>query len=151
MTDFTSYPGVESFSVRASKYAVRDGDYLYFELPQSLSGLFGLRSDTHENPFYQGRDQSIRVSTTIELPPEFSQVVLAPDEGDWQLPADGGTVRVSVSNQGREGDGPVRLAVTHEVDLNPFILEADRYPELVEIDKQLTHAQARTILVTRRK
>ncbi len=150
-TDFTSYPGVETFSVRASRYAVRDGDYLYFELPQSLSGLFGLRSDTHENPFYQGRDQSVRVSTTVELPGEFSQVVLAPDPSRWQLPADGGIVRISVSNQGREGDGPVRLAITHEVDLNPFILEADRYPELVEIDKQLSHAQARTILVTRRK
>jgi len=41
--------------------------------------------------------------------------------------------------------------VTHEVDLNPFMLEAEDYPELVEIEKQLTHAQARTVLVARKK
>ncbi len=35
-TNFDSYPGVESFSVRADKYAVRDGNLLYFELPRSL-------------------------------------------------------------------------------------------------------------------
>jgi len=151
VTEFNSYPGVESFSVRVEKYAVRDGDFLYFELPQSLRNLFGLRSDTHENPFYLGSDQSFRVSTAVELPPGFSQVVLAPDQRDWQLPAGGGTVRVSVSNQSQGDDGPVRLTVTHEVDLNPFMLEAQGYPELVEIEKQLTHAQARTILVTRRR
>jgi transglutaminase-like putative cysteine protease len=148
VTDFDSYPGVESFSVRAEKYAVRDGNFLYFELPRSLRSLLGLRSDVHENPFYLDNDLSLRISTVVELPAGFSQVVLAPDQRDWRLPGGGGSVRVNVSNQSSQDGGPMRLTITHEVDLNPFMLEAEAYPELVEIEKQLTHAQARTVLAT---
>ncbi|MEN6577998.1 MAG: DUF3857 domain-containing protein [Phycisphaerales bacterium] len=149
VTDFNSYPGVESFSVRAGKYAVRDGDFLYFELPQSLSHLLGLRSDTHENPFFQDREEKLRVSTVVELPEGFSRVVLAPEQRHWQLPAGAGVVRVNVSTERQQGDGPARLVITHEVDLNPFMVEPDDYADLVEIEKQLTHAKARTVLVTR--
>ncbi len=151
VTDFASYPGVESFSVRADKYAVRDGDFLYCELPRSLSHLFGLRSDTHENPFYQDRDESLRISTIVELPAGFSRVVLVPDQRQWQLPAGGGIVHVNVSIERRGGEEFTQLAVTHEVDLNSFLLGAEDYPELVEIEKQLSHAKARTILVRQNK
>lgn len=148
VTDFDSYPGVESFSVRAAKYAVRDRDFLYFELSQSLSHLLGLRSDTHENPFFQDRDESLCVSTVVELPAGFTRVVLAPEQRHWQLPAGGGTVRVSVATEQQQG-GALRLVVTHEVDLNPFLVGSDGYAELLEIERQLTHAKARTVLVTR--
>jgi transglutaminase-like putative cysteine protease len=149
VTDFIAYPGVESFGVHVDKYAVRDGDFLYFELPRSLGRLFGLRSDSHENPFSQDRDESLRISTIIELPPGYSHVVLAPEQRQWQLPGGGGVVRVSVTTEPRKGDSPARLVITHEVNLDPFLLEADGYAELVEIEKQLTHAKARTVLVTR--
>jgi transglutaminase-like putative cysteine protease len=151
VTNFDSYPGVESYSVQVEKYAVRDGDFLYFELPRSLGHLFGLRSDTHENPYYQGGDQSLRITTIVELPQGFSNVVLAPGRKEWRLPAGGGTVRVDVSRQDPKGDGPAVLTFTHEVDLNPFILEAASYADLMEIEKQLTHAEARTVLTAQKK
>lgn len=151
VTDFDSYPGVESFSVRAEKYAVRDGDFLYFELPRSLRGLFNLRSDVHENPYYLDSDMTLRISTIVDLPPGFAQVVLVPDQRDWQLPAGGGSVRVDVATRKAEDGGPMQLTITHEVDLDPFMLEAAGYPELVEIERQLRHAQSRTVLVTRGK
>jgi hypothetical protein len=142
---------VESFSVQIQRYAVRDAEFLYFELPSSLSYLFNLRSDTHENPFYRDVDYSFRISTTVELPPGFSDVVLAPAQEKWLLPAGGGTVQVTVSRQDRSPDGPTILTITHDVDLNPFILDTQGYPDLVEIERQLTHAQARTILAARKK
>jgi transglutaminase-like putative cysteine protease len=153
VTNFDSYPGTESYSVQVDKYAVRDGDYLYFELPRSLSHPFGLRSDTHENPFYQGGDQSLRITTIIELPKGFSNVVLAPGQKEWKLPANGGTARVRVVAQPSSAgsDGPTILTFTHEVDLNPFILESANYGDLLEIEKQLTHAEARTVLVAQKK
>jgi transglutaminase-like putative cysteine protease len=151
VTNFHSYPGTESYSVRVEKYAVRDGDYLYFELPRSLSHPFGLRSDTHENPFYQGGDQSLRITTIVELPKGFSNVVLAPGQKEWKLPANGGTARVRVTKQDAQGDGPTVLTFTHEVDLNPFILDPASYGDLLEIEKQLTHAEARTVLVAQKK
>ncbi len=151
VTNFDSYPGTESYSVQVQKYAVRDGDYLYFELPRSLSHPFGLRSDTHENPFYQGGDQTLRITTIVELPKGFSNVVLAPGQKEWKLPANGGTARVRVTKQDPQGDGPMVLTFTHEVDLNPFILESASYGDLLEIEKQLTHAEARTVLVAQKK
>jgi hypothetical protein len=150
-TSFDSYPGVESYGVQVQRYAVRDGDYLYFELPRALGPLFGLRSDTHENPFYQAGDQGLRITTIIELPKGFSTVVLAPGQKEWRLPAGGGTARVRVSKQDAQGDHPAVLTFTHEVDLNPFILEPANYGDLLEIEKQLTHAEARTVLVAQKK
>ncbi len=151
VTDFNSYPGVESFSVRVPRYAVRDSDFLYFELPGSLGHLFNLRSDSHENPFYRDVDYSLRISTIVELPAGFSDVVLAPAQEKWLLPAGGGTVQVSVSRRDRRPDGTPVLTITHDVDLNPFILDAEGYPDLVEIEKRLTHVRARTILAARKK
>ncbi|MCL5278806.1 MAG: DUF3857 domain-containing protein [Planctomycetes bacterium] len=151
VTNFDTYPGTESYSVQVEKYAVRDGDYLYFELPRSLSHPFGLRSDTHENPFYQGGDQSLRITTIVELPKGFSNIVLAPSQKEWKLPANGGTARVRVTKQDAQGDKPMVLTFTHEVDLNPFILESASYGDLLEIEKQLTHAEARTVLVSQTK
>jgi len=151
VTNFDAYPSTESYSVQVEKYAVRDGDYLYFELPRSLSHLFGLRSDTHENPYYQGGDQSLRITTVVELPKGFSNVVLAPGQKEWKLPVNGGTARVRVSKQDAQGDGPTTLTFTHELDLNPFILEPAHYADLLEIEKQLTHAEARTVLVAQKK
>jgi hypothetical protein len=153
VTNFDSYPGTESYSVQVEKYAVRDGDYLYFELPRSLSHPFGLRSDTHENPYYQSADQSLRITTIVELPKGFSHVVLAPGQKEWKLPANGGTARVRVVAQppSAGSDGPTILTFTHEVDLNPFILDSMSYGDLLEIEKQLTHPEARTVLVARKK
>jgi hypothetical protein len=150
VTNFDAYPGTESYSVQVRRYAVRDGDYLYFELPMTLGRLFGLRSDTHEGPFYQGGDQSLHITTVVELPPGFSTVVLAPGQKQWRLPAAGGTAQVRVVTQPPSAEGPTVLTFTHELDLDPFILEAAGYADLLDIEKQLAHAEARTVLVTRK-
>ncbi len=149
VTDFDSYPGVESFRVQVQRYAVRDGDFLYFELPGLLRRLFGLRSDTHENLFFLNWDQGLRVSTVVELPEAFPDVVLAPAPKQWQLPSDG-VVRVRVERQ-EPSNGRTVLAITHEIDVNPFVLAPDRYPDLVEMERQLAHGEARTILAARRR
>jgi transglutaminase-like putative cysteine protease len=151
VTDFDSYPGVESFRVRVEKYAVRDGDFLYFEQPNSLRRLFGLRSDTHENPFYTDYDGSMHFSTVVELPPGFSNVVLAPKPEKWRLPAGGGTVQIDVTRQEPQASGSTILTVTCDVDLNPCILSPEDYTDLLAIEKKLAHPSARTVLVTRRK
>jgi hypothetical protein len=111
--------------------------------------LFNLRSDTHENPFYRGQPFRRRISTVVELPEEVSRVVLAPEQKQWHLPAGGGTV--SVASRSESSNGARALVFTHEVELNPFILESQDYPDLLEIEKELTHAQARTVLLERRR
>lgn len=151
VTNYDSYPGGESYSVQIERYAVRDGDFLYFKLPKSLSNLFGLRSDTHENPFYYSWNSRLRISTIIELPSEFSKIVLAPQQKMWMLPASMGQVQVTISTDydtEAESESP-KLTLIHSVELNPSILEAESYPDLLEINRQLTHIQAGTVLLRR--
>jgi hypothetical protein len=151
VTDFHSYPGSERFSVLVKRYAVRDGEFLHFELPGPLNQLLGLRSDMRENPFYLDRDVNLRVSTVVELPEGFSGVVFTPGEQQWHLTDDRGTVQVSTSRQDHVGDSPITLGFVHEIALSPFLVEAEGYRNLVEIEKTLTHRKARTVLVVRKK
>jgi hypothetical protein len=149
VTNYDSYPGGESYSVNIERYAVQDGDFLYFKLPRTLSNLFGLRSDIHENPFYYSWNSQMRISTIVELPGEFSKVVLSPKQKNWVLPAGMGQVQVTTSTDyDTEAESPT-LTLIHSVELNPSILKAESYPDLLEINRQLTHTQARTILLSR--
>ncbi len=147
--DFNSYPGRESLSLQIDGYAVRAGDFLYLELPTPISNLLGLRSDRRENPYYQRQTWHMRTSATVELPQEFPSIVYLPRAREWTLPAQGGTITVNVAEQGRCADGPPSIVVTYEVHLNPFLIEAERYASLREMERQLTHARNRVILLTR--
>ncbi len=149
-TDFKSYPGVESFSVQVEKFAVRDGDLLYFELPVLLSGLFHVQSERRTNPFYYSQGQHIRSFGTIELPQEFSKVALAPGDKEWLLPTQSGRLSLQVAIQRRENGRPVSLAFSQDVDVDPFILQTGRHTELHDIDRQLSHPRGRTFLLARR-
>ncbi len=153
ITNYSSYPGRESFTVKVSRYAVRDANYLYFNLPQTLYDLFGLRSDTHINPFYNGSFTSFVINTTIELPVEFSDVVLAPAEFESALP--GGVdnskefgptisqIKIVCKRDGR------KINYIHEVSLKPFIIGSADYNELQDLNSKLSNARSREILLRR--
>jgi len=149
VTDFDSYPGVESFTLQAEKYAVRDGEFLYFEVPLSVTSLFDLPSGKRENPFYQARNLHSRISAIIELPREFPHVALMPSPKEWLLPGCAGSVRVNLIRQDRHADQSASLIFTQEVDLHPFVLEARKCADLREIERQLNLVQGRLILLTR--
>jgi len=152
VTKYDAYPGREFFAVRVDRYAVRDGDFLYFKLCGSLYDLLGLRSDEHENPFYLGGDSRFRITTRIEWPREFGEVIVMPGEEEWTLPARGGTVRVSMTQPAERSDDPCSLrgmTFTHDVDLRPFIAGSQEYAELLEINRRLSRTAARTVLLGR--
>lgn len=149
VTDFEVYPGVNSFLLEVEKYAVRDHGFLYFELPVALKNLFSLQSFRRENPFYSSRRTDYLCHTIIELPSEFSNIVLMPGQEEWTLPAQGGIVRIRSDVKQGQGDGkPTSLAFTHELRLSPFFLEARRYADLLKIERQLAHVRSRMVLLS---
>lgn len=150
--DCNSYPGTESFSLQADRYAVCDNEFMYFELPMSLKNLFGLRSsDIRENPLYLTRKYNYRSSGIIELPPEFSRVLLMPASEEWLLPNGGGKVRVRVEKHDKSTYGSNVITVTHEAQLDPCLLGTESYRNLLEIERELTCPQARMILLAHTK
>ena len=146
VTAFDAYPGRESFKATWSRFAVRDGDKLYFELPGSLGGLFRFMADSRENPLYRGGDRRVDISATIALPPEFTRVLLLPPEVSWREPGTGSTVTVGARLV--KGASP-RLEVTWSACLVPAVIPASEYPRMLAIMRELSHPRARMVLLSR--
>ncbi|HUU43596.1 MAG TPA: DUF3857 and transglutaminase domain-containing protein, partial [Planctomycetota bacterium] len=145
-TDFTAYPGVESFTVRVKDFAVRDGDYLYFDLPESLQGLFWLRSDKRDNPLYLSDAKDLHLNVHVLYPAEFEPVML-PGTVSWHSAA--GTVRVSAARAAPDNpDAAGRaLSVTAAARLAPAIVNPGQYAALFELNRRLSHRASRMILL----
>ncbi len=149
-TDFSSYPGTETFTVQVDRWAVRDGSFLYMTLPDALGNVLGLRGNTRRHPLYRSYPRRATIHTTIHLPGNFHTVVMAParDEAiDWQGPG-GGSVGVSteVHKRPAEPGAPQVLGITQSIDLPPAVIPADDYDQLVELTRRLMHPAARTIM-----
>ncbi|NQU42726.1 DUF3857 domain-containing protein [bacterium] len=146
-TDFSAYPGVENFTVRVERLAVRNDGYVYFSLPDSLYNLFGLRADERTNPLYWAGERNGRVSTTVLLPLEFQDVLLAPGRIRWNAPGSDGSVRVRVVESGTEGRAG-SLWLVHEVSLEPAVISPSSYGNLLDLNRRLSHPSARTVLLS---
>ncbi len=150
VTDFTGYPGRERFKVSWERFAVIDNDFMYFNLPESLAGLFRFWSDTRKNPYYRSRPRKVDIRIEVALPEAFPRAVLLPPEIDWQGPA--GTGRVKVESRLSSQDAErVRLRMDLHADLNPAVVPPGQYARLMEIMRRLTHPGARTVLLGKKK
>ena len=162
-TRLDAYPAEETFSVTVNRFAVREGDRLYFRLPGSLANLLRLRADTRQNPLYWPRPRRVAVRTIVILPPEFDQVVLRPPPVVWSAPNGAGTVSVNwrlltrrtdvlpekISASLEQNEGRAYLLEQSAV-LAPAVLPAADYDELLTLQRRLDHPNARTILVRKR-
>ncbi len=163
-TEFERYPGLERFTVRVQKFAVRDGQFLYLTLPDSLRSLFWLRSDTRENPLYWSAPVHEDIETLLVLPPGMRIAKILPPALEWRAPGEAGVVtvqtqfftpegsRVTMSTASRDllkalQDGNAVLHVAHKADLAPTVVPAANYATLLAIDSKLDHLNARTVLL----
>ncbi len=140
-TEFDAYPGIERFAVTVDKYAVCDGDSIYFDVPNALSVL-GLRTDEHETPYYITGPVEAEVRIRIDLPEGYGQVLMAPESRVWQLPNGAGTLTTEVS---RDDAGDMTIVQT--VILDDAVVDPENYDELMEINRQISHKNMEMILV----
>jgi len=165
MTAFDSYPGVEQFTVRVPRYAIRTDDpsavssgpngYLYFTMPASLQDTFGFRSETRDNPVFWPGPRWITLRTRLTLPKEFTALALKPAEIEWKAPQDAGVVRVlthrikeRAAPAGPAGEQGVSYVIEQTVNLLPAVIPATDYSDLLNIQRLLNHPSARTVLAT---
>lgn len=141
-TEYTVYPGIERYSVHAPRYAVRDGDYLYVSLPGASVSVPGVVGDTRVNPVYWSLEDRATTVITLQLPPAFTNVQIAPAAIAWRAPA-GGRVTFSTTHTNNV------LTFVRRITMRPTVLDSHIYPELLEMNRTLSHPATRTVLVTR--
>ncbi len=142
-TRFEGHPGIEEFAVQIDRFAVRDGDRLYFILPLSPVSLPGLTSDARANPVYWDGAVRDRVEIAVRLPAGFGAVEIAPPDLAWT--GDGAGRIATETKRGTDGS----LRITRTVDLDPVLFPATNYPALLDLDRDLKHPRLRTVMVKR--
>ncbi|MCX7846923.1 MAG: DUF3857 domain-containing protein [bacterium] len=141
---FDSYPGTIALSVRVPRYAVRDGQRLYFTLPGDLTSLLRVRSDVRDNPYYWSEPKRAQLTISLQLPEPFTHPDIAPRDLTWSAPADAGTVRVSSSCAAATRS----FTVHQEISLRPTVISPDDYTELLTVNRELAHPRMKTVLLT---
>ena len=140
MTKFDGYPGREEFAVEVDHYCVVDGKYSYFDLPYSPS-LFPGGADTRTLPLFIAGESRWTVNTSIDLPPNFHNVAIAPEPEKLEAPDGAGLVRItSIESEGKR-------VITHEMQTAPAIVPAGDYPALLRLEANLGRQASKTMLI----
>lgn len=146
VTKYDTYPGVERFTAMIHRFAVRDGKYCYFTLPRAMTGTLPADADTRSNPLLHPRRLRREVIYRVELPASVTAVRMVPDDLAWRGPAGLGRIESESGVDTSENGGPV-ITIRRRASLDPAVLPAARYAEVLEIDRRLAHPSARTITV----
>jgi hypothetical protein len=145
VTDYTTYPGIKTFTARVERLAVRTGDYLYLALPGGADDPLPLRADTRTNPFYRPNPIDEATEYEILLPAGTREVLLSPGDMFWTGPDLFG--RVTCEETQRREDGRLLLRIVRRVDFQSAVLEAADYPALLDASRQFRHPRRRMIMV----
>ena len=146
VTDTAAYPGYRSFTVKAARYAVREGKNLTLLLPDAGTPLVSLRADQRTNPLLVAQPRENEWTCRVILPAGVRKLPVLPPEVNHELPDSLGRVRME-SHRSRLADGRTLLTFQRTTAIEATILPADTYPALREINRHLTHPQLRTLLV----
>ncbi len=141
VTDFSAHPGERSYTARIPGFAVRDGDHLYCELPDSWQNLLRLGEPRRGQPFHLPDHPPTHRRVIIEAP-EGWRFVLLPRQLNGAGPL-AGELAITCSEEGG------RLLVDYTADLEPTVLKAERYGELLQLQARLRHPDSRMVVLRR--
>jgi len=140
------YPGFCSFTVKAERYAVREGKMLSLRLPDAGAPAITLRADQRANPLLIAQPREIEWVCRVILPAGVRNLPVLPPEVDEALPDGLGRVQLRV-HRATLDDGRTEVMIQRTTTIESAMLPADIYPALLEINRRLTHPQMHTLLV----
>jgi transglutaminase-like putative cysteine protease len=141
-TDFKTYPGTEQFTVELERFAVLDGNYLYFDLPVK-QGLVQAGANRRTLPLYEANKSETTIRTVIELPPGYGHLVIAPPSATYTAPDRLGRVQISTT----EGEG--KFTIMQLFASSPAIVSPENFPALQELESTLENKAAWFFLLER--
>ncbi len=135
-----AHPGQLQFSARLPAYAARDGNRMYFNLPEGLGDLLNLKASRRESPFYI--EKPVRRAFLYEIAlPEGWEPALIPESFHTELPAGAGFVEVNVSAEAG------RIVILQQAQLNAAIIPPGEYDKLLSLNDRLTAPAGRAVLL----
>ena len=135
-----AHPGQLQFSARLPAYAARDGNRMYFNLPEGLGDLLNLKASRRESPFYI--EKPVRRAFLYEIAlPEGWEPALIPESFHTELPAGAGFVEVNVSAKAG------RIVIIQQAQLNAAIIPPGEYDKLLSLNDRLTAPVGRAVLL----
>jgi transglutaminase-like putative cysteine protease len=138
-TRFDTYPGLEEFTVELDNYGVVDGNYLYFNLPFTLSFL-DTAADQRSLPLFIADENESVVRAQINLPAGYHQTEIVPKSEN--LIAPGGS-QVAITRKDSNG----QCVIMDDFTTRPAIISAQGYPKLLDIQSALGEKSERTFLL----
>jgi len=145
LTDFSGYPGVVSFTARDPNFAIREGDFLFFQLSGVSSPVDNL-PDERINPWFIDKADKDSIEIEVKLPPGF-KVVYLPESLERKEVA-GAPINVDLRTKEEVGpDGTGRLLINYRMEMEPAIVSPTAYQEIRKLFQYLGSRQADTVLL----
>ena len=143
VTDFASYPGVRSFEIEVKDFAVVDGDYYYLNLPVIFSSGLALRGTERTIPWMSNIDITNIAKLTVVMPKSYTKAVLVPQDKQINLPDGLAKINISSLIHGNT------IVMEYKSDYDPAIVDSNEYKYLLEADKEISHPQSWTVLLSK--
>lgn len=152
-TRFDRYPGEVTYTVEIPRWAVAEGRFLYGSLPTSIGGIEGLRADERVNPLYWPGKTRERRRVTLELAPGIEDAIILPDDFGWNAPQNAGAITRQAYNWPERTPGASLIMPRYwwisEIRLDPAIVPASVYPDLLATNRQLSHPEMEAFVFER--
>ena len=141
VTDFTSYPGKLSYTVHVQYYSTKAGNYMYIKSGNPLSGYVNPRADTRISPIYWSSHRILDNHIRIDLPSKYHEVTMIPQNLQWKTPTKHGWISRTVKVDKKGYD------MHYKADMDPEIIPAVYYQELMDMARTLRHPSFTTLLL----
>jgi hypothetical protein len=138
--DSAAYPAVTEFAVRVPRFAVRDGRFLYFNLPAQMAVRLPALPNERANPYHSEESFEVVTKHEVQLPP--GRILLAPATGEMVAPGRWG--RLAMATERDEGGS--RFRSTQTLTLAPELIESSKYAELQQAAARMRHPSLRSML-----
>ncbi|MCX7590880.1 MAG: hypothetical protein N2255_04545, partial [Kiritimatiellae bacterium] len=146
VTNYAVYPGIEAFTVRIPRFAVRSGPYCYVTLPDVEDQFIRLRADERKGPLYVSSPLERETTFVVQLPRTTKSIHVLPPVREWHLPGSLGVVKHSVRTV-REDERVQRIEICRQVKTGNAVIKPEEYSTLLDMCRKITHPETATILV----
>ncbi|OGV35536.1 MAG: hypothetical protein A2020_06950 [Lentisphaerae bacterium GWF2_45_14] len=144
VTDYSSYPGVETMAFEIKKYAVKDNKFMYLALPGfNPSAAVSTPTQKRENPFYKSYSSDYSLNYEIVLPENTAEILSIPRNISWNGPENFGEIKINTQQ-----DRKNTLNVSMSVKTNSAFMDEASYLTLVEINRILSLRNMKIILMS---
>lgn len=140
-TDFNSYPGMETFSLKVADFSIIEGDFLYFSIFKNPGRLFNLGMEQRFYPYYLPAKNNINISNTIKLPNKIDSVLIKPMPEKITLPDCAGNINIFQNNDSMIQKDSINI------NIEPAIVLPENYSELIDVQNYLSSDRNSTYLV----